>query len=433
MYARKRLDIGWLDLAHGLTGSLTRGEEAFSKRRVESWFAANPTSGPTNEVGAKSAAPARGALCCLSVRTGFDLYLQTLALPRGSEVLMSALTIPDMWRIVEHHGLVPIPVDLDPRTLAPRIDLVRGAATSKTRALVIAHLFGACVPLEPYLALARERGWVLLEDCAQSFTGADSKGHPQADVSMFSFGPIKTAAALAGGVVCVKDPRILAEMRAREAAYPLQSRAQYAQRILKYSGLKAITNPILYRAFVGLCGLAGKDHDRVIQGSVRGFAGGDFFAKLRRRPSAALCALVARRLAANNSERVARRAERARALVARLGSVVELPAGEAMQHSYWVFTILADDPARLVADLRAAGFDATRAASLAVVPAPADRASLDARDARQLLARMVYLPVYPELPARAIEPMADAVRTSVRGLPAAAADPAPLARGRATT
>lgn len=426
MYARKRLDIGWLDLAHGLTGSLTRGEESFSKRRVESWFDAG--SG-----GSRPTRPARGALCCLSVRTGFDLYLQALALPPGSEVLMSALTIPDMWKIVEHHGLVPVPIDLDPATLAPRIDLVRRAATNKTRALLIAHLFGACVPLEPYLALARERGWVLLEDCAQSFTGSDSKGHPEADVSMFSFGPIKTAAALAGGVVCVKDPQLLALMRAHEAAYPIQSRAQYAQRILKYSGLKALSTPLLYRAFVGLCGLAGKDHDSVIQGSVRGFAGGDFFAKIRRRPSAALCALVARRLASSNGARVARRAELSRALVARLGPTVELPAGEASQHSFWVFTILVDDPERVVADLRAAGFDATRAASLAIVPAPSGRANLDARDARHLLTRIVYLPVYPELPARAIEPMADAVRASIRGGRVPDADALRLARGRAST
>lgn len=429
MYARKRLDIGWLDLAQGLAGCAVRSDDAKYKRRVEAWFA---------QPGSLTTTPARmrGALCCLSVRTGLDLYLAELALPRGSEVLMSALTIPDMWKIVEHHGLVPVPVDLDPRTLAPRLDLARHAATPKTRAFLIAHLFGADIPLEPYLALARERGWVLLEDCAQAFTGPDSKGHPEADVSMFSFGPIKTAAALAGGVLCVRDDAILARMRAREAGYPLQSRMQYAQRILKYSGLHALSTPLLYRGFVELCALCGKDHDRVIQGSVRGFAGGDFFTKIRRRPSAALCSLVARRLDASDGRRVALRTQLARALVARLGSTVELPAADARDHSYWVFTLLADDPDRIVRDLRAAGFDATRAASLAVVPAPADRPALEARDARHLLARTVYLPVYPELPMRMIESMADVVRTSTRGARSAETDRiahARLARGRAGT
>ena len=55
----------------------------------------------------------------LSVRTALDLLLEAWALPRGSEVLMSAVTIPDMVAIVRHHGLVPVPVDLDMRRLAP--------------------------------------------------------------------------------------------------------------------------------------------------------------------------------------------------------------------------------------------------------------------------------------------------------------------------
>src|SRR6185295_588306 len=155
MYARKRLDIGWLDLAHGLSGCITHPDAASLQRRVEAWFEA-PPRGPR-----ASTAPQRAAQCCLSVRTGFDLYLQALALPRGSEVLMSALTIPDMWKIVEHHGLVPIPIDLEPRTLAPRLDLIERAATRKTRAILIAHLFGTRIPLEGWSQLARERGWVL--------------------------------------------------------------------------------------------------------------------------------------------------------------------------------------------------------------------------------------------------------------------------------
>src|SRR5690606_37140318 len=61
--------------------------------------------------------PSGDALACLSVRTGFDLLLQALQLPPGSEVLLSAITIADMARIIQAHGLVPVPVDLDPETL----------------------------------------------------------------------------------------------------------------------------------------------------------------------------------------------------------------------------------------------------------------------------------------------------------------------------
>ena len=45
-------------------------------------------------------------MATLSVRSGLDLMLQALALPRGSEVLMSAVTIADMAAVVAAHGLV---------------------------------------------------------------------------------------------------------------------------------------------------------------------------------------------------------------------------------------------------------------------------------------------------------------------------------------
>lgn len=407
MYARKRLDIGWRDIAFGLTRSAGSSDASAARRRVESWFA------PEGERG--------GALCTLSVRTGFDLYLRALALPAGSEVLVSALTIPDMWKIVEHHGLVPIPIDVDAKTLAPSLDLCRRAATPRTRALLIAHLFGTRIALEPYAALCRERGWLLLEDCAQAFTGPDYRGDPLADVSMFSFGPIKTAAALAGGVLRVKDERIVEAMRTAESAYPVQERGVFAQRLCKYAGLKALSYPLPYAAFVKTCAWLGRDHDRVIQSSVRGFAGGSFFEKIRRRPSPALCALLERRLYSGDQRRVARRTERSRQLVRALGGAFDIPGSESALHSFWVFTLLVSDPDRAVAELRAAGFDATRVATMSALPAPPGREALEPREAQRLLARLIYLPVYPELPQRRVEEMARILRRSTQ--PARPVDP----------
>ena len=201
MYSRKRFDIGWTDLAAGLAACASADDGQHAAASVERWFDGG----------------AGDALATLSVRSGLDLYLAELALPRGSEVLMSALTIPDMARVVEHHGLVVVPVDVDPATLAPRPESWRRAAGPRTRAAILAHLFGARVPIDPLLELRRERGVLVLEDCAQAFSGPDWHGDPQADVSMFSFGPIKTATALQGGVLRVRDRRLLARMRAEHA------------------------------------------------------------------------------------------------------------------------------------------------------------------------------------------------------------------------
>jgi hypothetical protein len=45
--------------------------------------------------------------------------LRELALPKGSEAIVSALAIPGMWTLLEHHGPRIVPVDVDPAALAP--------------------------------------------------------------------------------------------------------------------------------------------------------------------------------------------------------------------------------------------------------------------------------------------------------------------------
>jgi dTDP-4-amino-4,6-dideoxygalactose transaminase len=387
MYARKRLDISWADLASGMLYALFRRDERSAAGKVEQWF------GP-------------GAVAFLSVRSGLDLYLRLLALPRGSEVLVSALTIPDMCKVLEQHGLVPVPVDLDPRTLAPLEERLRALCTPKTKAILVAHLFGTRIDLEPCALLARERGLLLLEDSAQAFTGQDYKGDPRADVAMFSFGPIKTAAALAGGVLVVRDAQMSERLHAEQARYPLQGSAAYFWRLWKYALLKGLTLRLSYALFVRLCELRGRKVDDVIQGSVRGFKGGDFFEKIRHRPSAGLLALIGRRLDAADGSRITARVRAAQSLRERIGTSFELPGGDAPFHSYWVFTLATGRPEVLILRLRAAGFDATQAATLRSVPAPAGRPESEPRAAQEILSRTVYLPLYPEMPERAIERLA---------------------------
>src|SRR5688572_2857525 len=56
-------------------------------------------------------------LACLSVRTGLDLTLRTLNFAPGSEILVTGINIPDMFRILDAHGLKSIPLALNRYTL----------------------------------------------------------------------------------------------------------------------------------------------------------------------------------------------------------------------------------------------------------------------------------------------------------------------------
>jgi dTDP-4-amino-4,6-dideoxygalactose transaminase len=391
MIPRGRLDIGWSDLLAAAAGCAWPGDRELMQRQVEALWSARPD-----------------ALACLSVRSGLDLLLTALDYPRGSEVLVTAVTIRDMVRIVEHHGLVPVPVDLDMATLTVRLDSLRRAVTPRTKAILAAHLFGARMPLHETAAFAREHGLLLIEDCAQSFTGLEYRGHPESDVSLFSFGPIKTSTALGGARARVRDPGLLARMRAAQRTHPVQGRVPFLKRVLRFTAVHLALHRAPFTLLYALCRLTGRDHDHVISHSVRGFSGPDFFANIRRRPGYPMLALLWRRLVRLDGHRVGARVAAAETVL-ELVPDLERPGRAAPDHSFWTFPMLSATPDDLVRRLWAHGFDATRGQwSLYAVPAP--DAGRRAVEAEEVMSQVVYLPVYPEVSRADLRRLAEAIQ-----------------------
>ena len=245
--------------------------------------------------------------------------------PPRSEVLISALTIPDMARIVQSHGLVPVPVDLDVGTAAPNMASLRRAITPVSRAVVVAHLFGTRIPMDPIVAVAKEHGLLVVEDCAQAFDGGYYHGHRESDVVMFSFGPIKTATALGGGVFRVRNPELLQRMRELQSHYPLQGRLAYLRRVLKYAMLKAISSRPFFTVLTGFWTLMGYDFDRFVNRQTRGFPGPEFLRRIRQQPSTPLLAVLDRRLRRYDLRRLERRTSRGQLMASLLGGEGRLP------------------------------------------------------------------------------------------------------------
>lgn len=400
MIPRKRIDIGWADLAYGIGACFVPGDREAAARRLE-----------------RSWAGARAGLACLSVRSGLDALLGALAFARGDEIVVSAINIRDMARVIEAHGLVPVPVDLDMRQLALDPRALERAATPRARAVLVAHLYGARMPMEEIVRVARARGLLVIEDCAQAWTGDGWRGHPQSDVALFSFGPIKTATALAGGLLAFRDPGLRDRVRAYQERWPVHSRWRYLARLAKYAVFVLLGARAFFTLFTAACRVLGVSHERLLAGSVRGFAGGDFFRMIRQRPSFPLLALLARRIETYDRRLVERRIALAR-LARRLLPAVEVPGAQAAEHSYWVFPIrhrAADD---LVRHLARRGFDATRgASSLAVIEPPPGRE--DPREAREVLDEVLYLPVYAGMTEKDVQRLAAAI-AEFEGVPAVA-------------
>ncbi|MDI3339850.1 MAG: aminotransferase class I/II-fold pyridoxal phosphate-dependent enzyme [Sphaerobacter sp.] len=392
MLPRGKPDIGWTDLVAAAWRCLRPGDRAAAQRRVEDAWS-----------------PADDALACLSVRSGFDLLLQALCLPAGSEILVSAITIRDMTRIIEHHGLVPVPVDLDMATLSVPVAHLERALTPRTRAILVAHLFGSRMPLDDIARFARQHGLLLIEDCAQAFTGRDYRGCPESDACLFSFGPIKTATALGGGIVTVRDRAVLTRMREIQASYPVQSRWRYLKRVGTFGVFKLLAAPLPYRAFTAACRALGREHDAIISGALRGFPGPGLMAKIRQQPATPLLALMERRITRFDPHQIARRRQVGKAAIGALPGLA-IPGARAAQHSHWVFPVQAPAPDRLMRQLWRHGFDATRgASSMSVVDPPPDRPELEPCAARRVMDQVLYLPVYPGISPRDLARLARAV------------------------
>jgi len=383
--ARKRLDIGWLDLAAGIRSCLWPGstkEEDF--RNDES-------------------------LLCLSVRSGFDLFLKAVALPQGSEVLISAVTIPDMPRLLREHGLVPVPVDLDFATVSVSSASLRDRVTPKTRAILVAHLFGSRMPMDHVIEVAGEHGLIVIEDCAQAFAGREFTGDPRSDVRLFSFGPIKTATALGGACLFVKDPALHQKMSGTQAVWPCQSNIGYLKKLVLFGFFKAVLAPAFYNILLGILHLLGRDHDTLVTGSARSFQGGDFFQRIRHRPCLALQRLVSRRIRTYDDSRLKNRASVGREMLEAIPSVIAF-GGLAANHTFWLFPIVCEDAEKWRRRLSAAGYDAARSStSMKSVDPPAEHPDAIPTVALATMNRVLYLPVYPEMNERSRTRLAQVV------------------------
>ena len=394
MWVRRRLDIQWSDLAFGLWRSVFPGESRRSAIE-RAWAGDAPV------------------LVCLSVRTGFDLCLRALELPRGSEIVMGAVNVPAMFRLVEEHGLVPVPLDIDAGGLRPALADVRQAITPRTRAIVIAHLFGTRADLDDIAALARERDLLLIEDHAQAFSGVPEAAPASADVALWSFGPIKAATALGGAVVTARSRPLIERMRAIESGYPMQPRMRYLLRLLKYALLKAASYRFSFGVLVRVLSWVGVDHDAWLNTRVRNFGDAEFVSALRQRPPWSLVALLDRRLRDFDAAGVARRRQRGLEFERMIQGSACVPGAASAWRGFDLFPVHAADTAWLAAALRRHGFDAGTRGNLVVLAA---ENGVRPTRARQLLEKTVFVPCYAAMPDRELRRLAEVIKANSGGV-----------------
>lgn len=330
-------------------------------------------------------------LICLSVRTGFDLVLSELAFPVGSEILVTDINIPDMFKIVAGHNLTAIPLPVNKQTLNILPAQLESAITPATKAILITHLFGGIMETAELIAIARKHNLIVFEDCAQAYAGNVYEGNPESDIVMFSFGLIKTNTAIRGSVIKIKDPALYAAVSLRNAQYDKQDTTSFLKKLFKTALIKFLTAKAVYTLFYNLVKASGKDFEEVLAGFTKGFPGDDIFKQIRYHPCLPNIKLLQKKLDDFNQDDIAQRMQLANDILPHIPNHCKIGTLNT-KHTYWVLPIETDKPMELISYLRSNGFDASQKASSLI------KHSVSSANAEDLtLENLVYLPAYPAM------------------------------------
>lgn len=155
----------------------------------------------------------RHAISLANGTLALELALHALDIGPGDEVIVPARTFIASASCAAVRGAVPVIADVDPVSQNLTADAVLAGLTLRTRAIVAVHLAGWPCDMDPIMALARERGIKVIEDCAQAH-GATYKGRPVGslgDCAAFSFCQDKIMTTGGEGGMLVMNDRALWE------------------------------------------------------------------------------------------------------------------------------------------------------------------------------------------------------------------------------
>ncbi|MBN8216048.1 MAG: DegT/DnrJ/EryC1/StrS family aminotransferase [Spirochaetes bacterium] len=175
--------------------------------------------GPEVEAFEREFAAACGSPFAIGVGSGTDalhLALRALGIGAGDEVIVPSHTAVATIAAVEMAGAIPVFADIEAATFTLDPARVDEACGPKTKAILAVHLYGQPADLDRLGAIARSRGLLLIEDCAQAH-GARHRNLTVGsigDAGCFSFYPTKNLGAFGdGGLVCARESAVASRIR----------------------------------------------------------------------------------------------------------------------------------------------------------------------------------------------------------------------------
>ena len=145
------------------------------------------------------------------------LHLAAMAagIEEGDEVIVSSITFAASANCVRYCGGIPVFADIDPYTYNIDPESIKKLITPKTKAVVAVDFTGQAVQLNEIREICREHNLILIEDAAHAI-GTKYDGKPVgsiADMTTFSFHPVKTVTGGEGGAITTNDETLYKKLR----------------------------------------------------------------------------------------------------------------------------------------------------------------------------------------------------------------------------
>jgi perosamine synthetase len=141
-----------------------------------------------------------------------DAAVDALQIGPGDEVILPAFTIISCILQIVRSGATPVLVDSDPLTWNMDVTQIENKITSRTKAIMVVHVYGLPVDMDPVVKICKKYNLKLIEDAAEVI-GQTYKGKPCGsfgDISTVSFYPNKHITTGEGGMI-LTDNKNLAE------------------------------------------------------------------------------------------------------------------------------------------------------------------------------------------------------------------------------
>lgn len=152
------------------------------------------------------------AFATTSCSSALELCRSLIGLGPDDEVIIPGHTFAATAIPLARGGSKIVWSDIDPDTRVVSAESIAKCLTARTKAIVVVHLYGLMADMDPIMDIARERGILVIEDCAQA-PGASYKGKKAGsigDLACFSFHSHKNMTTLGeGGMLVVNREELL--------------------------------------------------------------------------------------------------------------------------------------------------------------------------------------------------------------------------------